>query len=151
MSKISKAVFKKKVKHGAKIETINYLIGLKNKHSKLENISVSGELSAQEYFSDTRLNPTEVKLLFKLRTRMFNCKNNFKNRWQEDIWCKLCRIFVDCQSHLMQCPILVACVPELRQNSTIKYEDIFLSVDYQVRAIKLLAKVIDCRELLLNR
>ena len=51
----------------------------------------------------------------------------------------------------MQCPVLIECVPELRKNSTIKYEDIFQNIDHQVKAVKLLAKIIECRELLLSQ
>ena len=132
------------------METIKYLNNLKKTHSKLDNIEFT-DFICQAYFTDERLTPNEVKLLFNLRTRMFNCKANFKNQYQDDIWCNLCKFFVDCQSHLLQCPVLKACVPELRNNLTVKYEDIFLSVDFQVKAVKLLVKVIECRELLLNQ
>ena len=137
------------VKREAKNETIKYLNSLKEKHSKLDNINFS-DLECQSYFYDERLSPKEVQLLFSLRTRMFDCKANFKNQYQNDLWCKLCDIFVDCQSHLMQCPILKGCIPELRSNQEIKYEDIFLGIEFQVKAIKLIAKVIECRELLLS-
>ena len=147
---ISKFRFKKKVKNEAKIETLKYLNALKETHSKLDNINNS-ELECQAYFFDERLNPKEIQLLFSLRTRMFDCKSNFKNQYQNDLWCKLCDIFVDCQSHVLQCPVLRGCVPELRKNQSIKYEDIFLGIDFQVRAIKLLVKVIECRELLLSQ
>ena len=148
--KISKDAFKKKVKRGARSAALNYLNSLKETHSKLENIEFNN-LECQEYFNDKRLSPNEVKLLFNLRTRMFNCKDNFKNQYQEDIWCQLCKFFVDCQSHLMQCPILKECVPELKKNSLVKYEDIFRDTDSQVKAIKLLVKIIEVRELLLNQ
>ena len=36
-------------------------------------------------------------------------------------WCK---ISADSQSHMMECHILVNCVPELRNNIAVKYDDI---------------------------
>jgi hypothetical protein len=36
------------------------------------------ELKPEEYLKDTRINTSQAKLLFKLRTRMFDCKMNFK-------------------------------------------------------------------------
>ena len=57
----------------------------------------------------------------------------------------MCKVSADSESHLMEWHILVNCVPELRN----KYEDIFKSVDKQVKTIKLLTKVIEVRELLL--
>ena len=42
-------------------------------------------------------------------------------------------------------------IKELRENTTIKYEDIFKSVQYQVPAIKLLENIIDKREVILDK
>jgi elongation factor P--beta-lysine ligase len=81
---------------------------------------------------------------------MYKCKENVKNQFKNEFqFCELCKVSADSQSHLMECHILVNCVPELRNNLYIKYEDIFKSVDKQVKAIKLLTKVIEVRELLL--
>ena len=104
----------------------------------------------QDYLKDQRLNPKEIKLLFKLRTRMLNCKENFKNKYQgEFLFCELCKISADSQSHLMECHILTNCVPELRNNVSTKYQDIFKNIDKQVKAIKLLTRVVEVRDLLL--
>ena len=75
-----KKYLKTKSKDLLKKETIKYLNNLKDSHSKLNNVSCS-ELISQEYLRDQRLNPKEVKLLFKLRTRMYKCKENFKNQF----------------------------------------------------------------------
>ena len=81
---------------------------------------------------------------------MYNCKANFKNQFKGEFqFCELCKISADSQNHLMECHILVNCVPELRKNIDVKYEDIFKNVDNQVKTIKLLTKVIEVRELLL--
>ena len=92
-------------------------------HSKLGNITCS-ELKSQDHLRDQRLNLKEIKLLFKLGTRMFNCKENFKNQYKEDFkyfFFELCKVSADSQGHLMDCFILVNCVPELRCNAVIKF------------------------------
>ena len=73
--------------------TTQYLSNLKRKHSNLDDINFS-ELKPQEYLSDSRLNLHEMKLLFQLRTRMFDCKDNFKNRYKNETFlhCKLCLV-----------------------------------------------------------
>ena len=116
---------------------------LKRKHSKLDGIHFD-DLKPQEYLSDGRINLLQVKLLFKLRTRMFNCKQNFKNQNEnENLFCKLCKVCIDSQSHLLNCFVLKNCNQDLRKNKSVKYEHIFEDVELQVNAITLLSKVIE--------
>ena len=97
---------------------------------------------------DDRLNPREMKLLFQLRTRMFDCKGNFENQYAGTSFCRLCMISRDTQSHLFECYVLRNSVYELRLNQRVKYEHIFDNNDRQVEAIKLLDNVIRKREIL---
>ena len=118
---MSKNKFKKILKSRAKIKAIEFLYSLKIKHSKLDNINLE-DLTQQEYLNDKRLNPSEIKLLFKLRTRMFECKENFKNKYEENtfLFCELCTVSADCQSHLFDCYVLKNGIKELRSNQKIK-------------------------------
>ena len=146
---ISKNSFKNIIKNKATNATLKYLNEAKVHHSKLENLHCS-ELMPQTYFTDSRLTSNEVKLLFKLRTRMFECKNNFKNQYRENLFCNLCKVSVDSQRHLLECFVLRNCVPELRKNK-IKYEFIFEDIEHQVEAIRLLYKIVNIREVLLDK
>ena len=129
----------------------NYLGKIKEKHSKLDDIVIE-DLKSQEYLTDDRIDLNQAKLLFKLRTRMFECKQHFKSKYsEENLFCDLCKICVDSQSHLLQCFVLKNCNKELRNNKLVKYEHIFDKVDYQVRAIKLISEIIVTRELLLEK
>ena len=101
---IKKDAFKNQVKKEARKKTVEYLNMLKTPHSKMDGI-ICDKLEAQKYVTDKRLNEKEVKLLFKLRTRMFDCKTNFKNYYKAEnfLFCPLCIIGVDSQSHLLDC------------------------------------------------
>ena len=149
---MSKHTFKKIIKTKARNQAIEYLNVLKSTHSKLDNIQ-SEDLTPKEYLKDERLNPSEAKLLFKLRTRMFDCKQNFKNRYGENIFlfCELCTVSADSQSHLLDCFVLKNCISELRNNEHIRYEHIFESVDRQVPAVKLINKIVITRDLILQK
>ena len=139
------------MKRSAVKVSIEYLNKLKSKHSKLDNIHID-DLKPREYLIDSRLNLNQVKLLFKLRTRMFNCKQNFENQYaNENLFCKLCKVCIDSQSHLLDCFVLKNCNQELRKNKFVKYDHIFEDVDHQVKAIALLSKVIETRELLYEK
>ena len=74
-------------------------------HSKTENIKCSGFKPA-EYFLSKNLTVGEVQTLFKLRTRMVDVKQNFKHGQEENMWCKLCHLFVETQQHLLECPVI---------------------------------------------
>ena len=124
-----------------------YLSKLKEKHSKLKNIKFD-KISFQKYLTDPRLSPSEVKLLFQLRTRMFPVKENFKNKVKQhgqNIYCEICKVKRDNQKHLLQCTILKNLVPELK-TTTVKYDDIFGDIMKMVKAAKLLKKVCDARK-----
>ena len=142
----------KLVKSAAINKTIQYLSSLKAKHSKLDDISFN-KLEPQKYLHDSRLNSSEMKLLFKLRTRMFECKENFKNKYKNDsfLYCQLCLVSVDNQNHIMNCFVLKNSVPELHNNKNIQYKHLFGTNDQQVKFIKLIDKVIKIRNILLEK
>ena len=48
----------------------------------------------------------EVQTLFKLRTWLVDVKENFKHGQEENMWCKLCHLFVETQQHLLECPVI---------------------------------------------
>ena len=60
------------------------------------------DLKTQEYLVNKSFHSGDAKLLFSLRTRMVNVRNNYKNR-QGDLRCPLCEQDVDTQEHLLAC------------------------------------------------
>ena len=127
----------------------SHLQKLKMKHSKLDSINFK-ELKCSEYLLDPQLNKKEVRLLFKLRTRMYNVKANFSSMYNFNLLCDLCKSQICNQEHLLQCKVLTLSVPELSSNTEVKYHDIFKTTSKMVPAIKLLSKVTDVREELLE-
>ena len=52
-------------------------------------------------------NVLEARAMFKFRTKMFNCKMNYKNdsKFKRDLWrCDSCQREVDTQTHVLSCP-----------------------------------------------
>ena len=72
-----------------KKETLAFLISIKNKHSKMDNLNFE-ELKCSDYLKNSQISTEDTKLLFQLRTRMYPVKNNFKQRYQNDLNCRLC-------------------------------------------------------------
>ena len=150
MEKISKHSFKKIIKTKANKLAIEYLKTLKAKHSKMKNIEINEKvLKPTEYLTDTRIYPEQAKFIFKMRTRMYSVKCNFKNNFNENYICDLCKVEEDSQEHLLQCKVLQHFVPEILK-SKVRYEDIFGSIDQIIEASKLLKKICKEREELLK-
>ena len=144
---ISKAKFKKEVKLKANKVAIGYFNILKAKHSKTKNIKI--ELKPSDYLKDKRIHPDNAKFIFKIRTRMYAVKANFKNQFKKSYLCDLCKLEDETQEHLMKCKVLKESIPELKITN-IKYIDIFGSIEKIIPAAKLLYKVCKERESLLN-
>ena len=75
---VSKNVFKNFVMKKVKRNHIEFLNTLKRKHSKSSNLDCK-EVKMAEYLQDPRFSTKMKQLLFKLRSRTIDVKQNFKN------------------------------------------------------------------------
>ena len=75
LQRISQYSFKKMVKVKTKEYALDYLLELKSKHSKMNNLDYP-ELKLQDYLKDPKISVQESKNLFRFRTRTANFKTN---------------------------------------------------------------------------
>ena len=101
LQRISQYSFKKMVKVKTKEYALDYLLELKSKHSKMNNLDYP-ELKLQDYLKDPKISVQESKNLFRFRTRTANFKTNMKSSYQ-CLLCPLCSLESDTQEHSMQC------------------------------------------------
>ena len=85
---MKKEKFKSIVKKQVKTLTKEYLIGLRSKHSKSENLLHIN--SMKEYLKTDKITVSEKKLLFAMKTRAINVKTNFRNNFS-NMLCRLCQ------------------------------------------------------------
>ena len=116
-----------------------YLMSLKNKHSKCEGLSESGKM--QDYLTSSKLTTEEKQLLFQLRTRSYDCKANYKNLYKNQLACSICGE-EDNQPHLLSC-IRTTQGLDLKN---VQYSDIFGTIEQQVRITKLLMQISNNRK-----
>ena len=123
-----------------------FLIRKANEHSKV-NTSLYTTCEGATYFRDNRFTPDLANLLFKLRTRGFLVKNNFRNNYKNtNILCPLCEEKDDTQEHLFACKDL----NHVTENDC-KYEDIFSNeIEVLLNVAKNLKEIVGLRETLLN-
>ena len=60
--------------------------------------------------------------------------------------CKLCTDTNETQEHLFECTSLKSSIPELAQNTTVKYQHIFGNISEMKAAVNLLKKICEERE-----
>ena len=118
-----------------------YLISLKNKHSKSEGLSANDKI--QDYLITSQITTEEKQLLFQLRTRSYDCRANYRNLYKNQLACFICGQ-EDNQSHLLSCTTTTQGL----DLSEVQYSDIFGTVEQQVRITKLLMLISNKRKVL---
>ena len=72
-----------------------------------------------------KLNRFDLSTIFKAKARMLDVKANFKNKYKDDLKCRICKIEEETQIHILQhCP-------ELHKDDSLKitYDDIYENED----------------------
>ena len=124
IQKMSKNSFKSKVTLAIKREALKYLNDKKSEKSKLKDLFYD-ELKMQDYLKSSNLQISEKKLLFQLRTRMVDVKENFKHAYTEHV-CPLCESENDSQQHLLDC-VTISKDSSSMIDPYLRYSDLFSS------------------------
>ena len=95
----SKLSLAKLVKEKAKNKAFYDLIEKKDSHTKLDDI-VYEKYEMQPYLKSQLLYQQDAKILFRLRSIMFNVKRNFSSKYSTNMNCRLCHTEVEDQEHL---------------------------------------------------
>ena len=104
---MKKAEFQNLVKKKIRNLSKEYLITLRNKHSKSEYLL--HENSIKDYLRSNQLSTDEKKLLFAMKTKTVNVKTNYSNGYS-NMQCRLCKAQGEdeCEIHLMKCVQIVS-------------------------------------------
>ena len=143
IAQMKKQTFKTLVSRKIRELSNQFLYKLKQKHSKSKNLTLSNSIKA--YLTTDKLSIEEKQLLFKLRTNMFDCKANFKYKYQQNLECSIC-YRIDNQQHLLNCERTIVGI----DLDDVKYSDIFGSISQQIKVAKIMKKVITKRKQLLQ-
>ena len=117
---MKKPIFRRMINKKVEDKAFEKLENIKKLHSKVDKIE-HNSLIMQKYFQPNRTNikKEEAQLIFMLRCRVTNVKNNLKGKY-DSLYCRGCKILEESQKHIVEeCKIL----NEDRQK--IEYEKIF--------------------------
>ena len=141
ISRMKKPKFRKLVNTQIRNMAKEYLINLKMKHSKMDQISDSYRI--ENYLKSSNISTEEKITLFKFRTRMIDVKCNFKNQYGENLTCYFCS-YEDTQSHILSCKELIGDI----NISGVQYNHIFSDlITEQEKVAKLLNMILKKRNL----
>ena len=141
ISRMKKPKFRKLVNTQIRNMAKEYLINLKMKHSKMDQISDSYRI--ENYLKSSNISTEEKITLFKFRTRMIDVKCNFKNQYGENLTCYFCS-YEDTQSHILSCKELIGDI----NISGVQYSHIFSDlITEQEKVAKLLNMILKKRNL----
>ena len=120
---MSKIAFQKIVKESVQTAAFEYLVKVKDTHSKVAHIFYD-KLKMQDYLEPSIFSADLAKFTFQCRSRMLAVGENFKQGKNTTI-CPLCNGLseLDSQSHLLQCTKLNS--SNIVDKVTPIYEDLF--------------------------
>ena len=107
------------------------------------NSASQNKRTMQEYLKSEKLSTKQKQLLFKLRSSVTPNKANFRQMYENDLSCILCKDpnTVENLQHLRECPYLVGQHKLADQLKSIKCEDIFGQLSEQIKAVQVWGKV----------
>ena len=143
---ISDQKFKILIKDKIRKAAFQYLFNLKESHSKVSMIEYK-KYKIQDYLCNSNFKMEEKQLLFKLRSKMLNCKENFRSMYISD-QCDICMSgATQTQRHLLEdCQPIISACDDITENVVVEHDDIYGTVDQQLKVVRLYAKVLSTRE-----
>ena len=135
---MSKNAFKRLVNEKIYLLAYTYLSEEKLKKTKLANLTT---WQMQDYLVSDKLSLSEKRLLYMLRVRMIEVKNNFSSKYGDKLECSLCLNHIEDQENLLKCSEIVSEV----NTSEITYRDIYGTLEKQAEAIKIWKQVLKVR------
>ena len=146
ISMISRERFKSLVDKKVESFALRYLTLEAEKHSKSEHLKNNTSLKRGKYFSDRRFSREDVQLLFALRTRMIECKNNFKEQYNNQLKCRICKEedSIENEDHLLTCATLST------ESFAVSFSDVYGDIDEQFKVTQIFKKILRKRRVYLD-
>ena len=148
---MSKIQFKTHIKKLLNQQILSDLKVLQNTHSKVRDIKYP-HFRIQPYLKSHTFTNEMASILLNMRSSMTrNFKSNFTSIHRDNLNCQLkCqdKNAQDSQSHLLQCEMLLQKlnIEELTKTNSVKYEEIFDTMEKQREAAVVLTRLLGVRE-----
>ena len=99
-----------------------------------------------DYILSPLFSTKEKELLFKLRSKTLEVKQNFSGQYGSP-WCISCGLFPETQSHLLQCPEIVVKLKTINKKwSELNENMIYGNIEEKQLIISIYSEVLQVRE-----
>ena len=117
---------------------------------KIAENSTFKQFKIQNYLKHPDMSKEDGQILFALRSRSIDLKNNYKQLYNYNTICRLCtqEESIESESHLLTCDVLKGEVREDEQNITTS--DLFGPTHKQIKAVKLFKRVLRRRKIYMD-
>ena len=106
-------------------------------------------MNGEVFWTNSRFSRREAQVLFRLRSQTLDVRKNFGNQFNDTL-CRICNLFSETQSHLLQCPVIALKLKLLCLGPQIDEKHVFGSVDEQLKVAKIYCKILDLRKEILD-
>ena len=104
---MSKETFRSLIESKIHASASKFLKNEASKHSKSRQIAEE-RFEKKTYFSDNRFSKEDIQLLFALKTKMIDCKTNFRGMYGGNLQCRICKEqnSIEDENYILIFPIL---------------------------------------------
>ena len=152
--KLTEIDYKNKVKKNVREKAFEEFITILNGHDKVKQIQYENMNKPQEYFGSKMLNNKQRSLLMNLRCKTVRgVRNNFHTFYKSEIFCPFkCKSEKDSQEHMLQCHGILSylTIGQQEELSTVKYSDLFGSIQQQSKITQVFQFLLKIRYRLLE-
>ena len=146
-------VYKKNIKEQMRKVALLKFNKMKEKHSKIKDITYESLSKPQSYITSNLLNNKQTGLIVNLRSRCERSfRNNFKTMHPVYQSCPLCELVPDTQEHALECKTIKEYMTrnELEELQSVRYEHLFGSTEEQAALSAVYINILSIRDRLLE-
>ena len=85
--------FKEIIQKKCNVFAARYFCDIQSRQTKTQHLEISEVFKPADYLSSQKLTSSEIQTLFLLRSRSINVKGNNSSAYEDNMWCRTCKLF----------------------------------------------------------
>ena len=144
IKKTSKTKFKSIIQTKMNVCIKSYFQKIQAKQSKTSHLKITENFKPAKYLSSRKLNPSEIRTLFRLRSRTISVKDNHSSSYKANMSCRTCFLSTETQEHVFLCAEIRRKLPDMTYDE-VNYQMIFGKLEDQEKFTKIYHLMLEAR------
>ena len=144
IKRTSKTKFKSIIQSKVNTCVKTYFQKIQAKQSKTSNLIITENMKPAKFLSSRNLNPSEIRTLFRLRSRTISVKDNQSSSYKGNMSCRTCFLSPETQEHVFLCSEIRKMLPDINYDE-VKYQMIFGKLEDQEKFTKIYHLILEAR------